>query len=179
MSNKQQELNRHGEEPGAEITVQQGCNVVFLGVLGPLLAIAPSVLLLPSVPSLPTPWKFLLPIIWACFVGLPVTFFWSKTIHERVKELRSKLLEKNLLSEDERKQYPGRLPWMPAWLGIFERAFYSLRVGLDVAGGSAFIGVWVGIKLTGGWQVWSKGTTYGKLYYLPDYWVTPCPSYLE
>jgi hypothetical protein len=145
-----------------KITVKQGCCVVFLGILGSLLAIVPSVLLLPSFPCLPTHCELLLPIIWACFVGWPVTFYWSKAIHERIKDLRLKLIKEKLFSEDELKQDAGRLPWMPAWIGIFERAFYALLIGLNVTGGFAFIGAWVAIKLAGGWQVWSKGSTYGR-----------------
>jgi hypothetical protein len=52
--------------------------------------------------------------------------------------------------------------WIPGWIGFFERALYSLLIGLDVGGGAAFIGVWIGVKLAGGWQSWSKGTTYGR-----------------
>ena len=162
MSDTQQKSNRQSEERGAEITVKQGCGIVFLGILGSLLAIAPSVLLLPSVPYLPTHWKLLLPVMWACFLGWPITLYWSKAIHERIKDLRSKLIKEKLLSKDEIEQYPDRLIWMPAWIGVFERAFYALLIGLDVTGASAFIGAWVGIKLAGGWQVWSKGSIYGR-----------------
>jgi tetrahydromethanopterin S-methyltransferase subunit B len=72
------------------------------------------------------------------------------------------LIKVDGLLEEEKKSYPGRVPWMPAWIGLFERALYCLLIGGNVDGGAAFIGVWVGIKLAGGWQVWSKGTTYGR-----------------
>jgi hypothetical protein len=144
------------------ISVPQGWEVFASGTIGSLLGIVPALMLLPGAPTLPSPWKVVLPICWACFVGWPVTYIWSAALHKRIAALRSELIAAEALTLEERKQYPGRVPWMPAWIGLFERALYCLLIGLDVAGGATFIGVWVGIKLAGGWQVWSKGTTYGR-----------------
>ena len=143
------------------IQLQQGASVLLWGVLGILLAFVPAFLLLPQLPR-PNGFRCaLLSGLWACFVGLPVTYYWSKALHDRLHNLREQLHSANVLLDDEKKQYPGRLRWMPAWLGLFERAFYSILIGLDVAGGAAFVGVWIALKLAGGWQVRSKGTMYG------------------
>jgi hypothetical protein len=66
------------------------------------------------------------------------------------------------LTPEEQEQYPQRLRWQPAWVGIFERAFYCLLIGLHIEGGGAFIAGWVALKMAGGWQLWSRGTTYGR-----------------
>lgn len=154
--------NSQRNQHGAEITVKQGCGVVFVGILGSLLAIIPSTLLLPSFPFVMyTPSKVLIPVIWAVGMGGLITYFWSKAIHERLEILRTRLFEEDLLCEDE-KLAPGRLIWMPVWLGMFERGYYSLLIGLNVSGAATFIGVWVGFKLTSGWQTWGKGTTYSR-----------------
>src|SRR5208337_2276734 len=87
---------------------------------------------------------------------------WSRALHKRVTLLRSQLVSIDALTDEEKALPPGRLEWMPAWVGAFERAFYCLLIGLNVTGGVAFIGVWVGLKSAGGWQIWSKGTTYGR-----------------
>ena len=75
--------------------------------------------------------------------------------------LRSRLERLDLLSDEEKQKHLGRVRWMPAIVGLFERFFYTLLVVLNVSSGASFIAVWVGLKLAGGWQVWSKGTTYG------------------
>ncbi len=155
-------VHPNSEEQVAQVVVKQGDDVLKWGVVGILLACIPAAVLLPGIPSLGPYLAIIGPILWACLVGWPVTFFWSKSLHARIAILREKLLAVNGLQDDEKKSYPGRVPWMPAWVGIFERAFYTVLIGLNVEGGAAFIGVWVGLKLAGGWQLWSTGTTYGR-----------------
>jgi hypothetical protein len=135
---------------------------LFWGIIGSLLALVPATMLLPILRPLISPLRELFPLIWAILVGGLVTFAWSNALHERVTTLGYRLDSLGALAPDEKEQYAARLQWIPGWLGIFERVFYSLLIGLDVTGGAAFIGVWVGIKLAGGWQSWSKGTTYGR-----------------
>ncbi|OOP55902.1 MAG: hypothetical protein AYP45_12095 [Candidatus Brocadia carolinensis] len=146
----------------ARIAVPQGPRVLFWGIFGSLLGSAPALLLLPGVQGPAAPWNVLAPLLWACFVGWPITHYWSASLHDRITLLRKGLITGGWLSPEEQKQYPGRVPWVPAWIGLFERPFFALPTGLDVHGGAAFIGVWIGIKLAGGWQVWSRGSTYGR-----------------
>ena len=149
-------------EAVALVQVPQGAEVLFWGIFGVVLAILPTLLLLPGAPRLHAPWSTIAPILWACFVGWPATYYWSGALHKRIAVLRNELDKVNSLLPEEKKQYPGRVPWMPAWIGLFERAFYAALIGLGVEGAAGFIGVWIGFKLAGGWQVWSKGTTYGR-----------------
>jgi hypothetical protein len=115
MSDSHQPTNKQSEDHEAEIIIKQGGSVLFIGILGSILAIVPSVLLMISCAhSLPTYWKLILPIFWACIVGAVITWFWSGAVHDRIKNIH--------LSDDDPKQSPERLKWMPSWIGIFERA---------------------------------------------------------
>ena len=139
----------------------QKLEVPFLGIVGIVLAIAPALLFLPS-PLTTLPLPILISIVWAPLAGWPVTSAWSKALHKRAASLRNPVDFKGGLNRDVQESETGRVDWIPGWIGFFERALYSLLIGLDVGGGAAFIGVWIGVKLAGGWQSWSKGTTYGR-----------------
>jgi len=110
------------------VRVPQGAEVLFWGIFGVVLAILPILLLLPGAPRLQTPWSTIAPILWACFVGWPATYYWSGALHKRIAVLKNELDKVNSLLPEEKKQYPGRVPWMPAWIGLFERAFYAVLV---------------------------------------------------
>jgi hypothetical protein len=136
--------------------------VKFLGILGVLAAIAPSLLFYFKVPDNWHIWASPLLILYASVLTSWITERWSRALHERAAELRKRLADAELLTDEDRKRpAPGRVPWMPAFVGMFERAFYALLIGFDASSGATFIAVWVGLKLAGGWQLWSKGTTYG------------------
>jgi hypothetical protein len=153
-------VNEDEREQNQHIKIEQGMEVLICGILGILIAFVPTLLL---VYHLPRPFVYLsilLAGLWACLVGLPLTYWWSEAIHKRLDCWRNKLILQKILEEAD-KPYPGRSPWMPAWLGFFERGFYSILIGLDVGGGAAFVGVWIALKMAGGWQVRSKGTGYG------------------
>jgi hypothetical protein len=135
--------------------------VLFWGVFGIFVAIAPAVLFFPS-PLATFPLPILISVVWAALAGWPVTSAWSKALHKRVAPLKSKVDFERGLEHSAQESDAERVDWIPGWLGFFERVLYSLLIGLDVGGGAAFIGVWIGIKLAGGWQSWSKGTTYGR-----------------
>jgi hypothetical protein len=164
--------------PTEEISVSQGWQVFTSGIVGSIFGIAPAIFYTPAWGVLISgnvywvfgiaPGFFLIPgvriitlVSWACLIGIPFTAWWSRALHKRVEFLRLQLNSINAPLE-EQAQHPERLPWMPAWIGVFERAFYCLLIGLNVTGGAAFIGVWIGLKSAGGWQIWSKGTTYGR-----------------
>lgn len=132
-----------------QVNVPQG-RVLLWGIIGIILGSMPTFLLLPEKPIMASPWSFIVPLFWACLMGWPITYCWSASLHKSIADLK------------EKEQDPFRVPWMPIWIGLFERAFYCIIIGLSVKGGAAFISVWVGIKLAGGWQLWSKGTTYGR-----------------
>jgi len=151
-----------GKLKNDDFSIPQGWQVLVWGIVGSLLGIAPAVLLLPGMPVITQPWKVLAPICWACFIGWPVTYYWTDALHKRIADLRKRLESLGILTDEEMKQYPGRVPWLIVWIGLFERAFYAILIGMDIAGGATFIGVWIGIKLAGGWQAWSKGTTHGR-----------------
>ncbi|NVL89488.1 MAG: hypothetical protein HWN69_00640 [Desulfobacterales bacterium] len=146
-----------------EINLPQGRQVAMAGIIGAFFGIAPaSLLLLCTKPLLPKAASIILFTGYAVLIGWPFTYWWSKSIHDRINELHSQLEKRNELDPIERDYLPRRVPWMPAWLGIFERLFYCLLVGFDIASGATFIGVWIGIKVAGGWQLMSKGTTLGR-----------------
>ena len=135
--------------------------VLFWGIVGIAIAIAPAILFFPS-PLTTFPLPIMISVVWAPLVGWPVTSAWSKALHSRVASLRSKVNFEKGLEHNAQESEPERVDWIPGWLGLFERVLFLLLIGLDVGGGAAFIGVWIGIKLAGGWQSWSKGTTYGR-----------------
>jgi len=135
--------------------------VPFLGIVGVALAIAPALLFIPSPLTIP-PLPILISIAWAPLAGWAVTSAWSKALHEQAAFLKNSVDFEHGVKRDVQESEAGRVDWIPGWIGFFERALYSLLIGLDVGGGAAFIGVWIGVKLAGGWQSWSKGTTYGR-----------------
>jgi hypothetical protein len=156
-------MNTEIDKMNHEINIQQSSQVVAAGTIGILFGIAPaSLLLLCSKPMLPQVISIILFTGYAVLIGWPFTYWWSKAIHDRMDELYSQLQERSELDSMEQRYRPRRVPWMPAWLGIFERLFYCLLVGFDIASGATFIGVWIGIKVAGGWQLMSKGTTLGR-----------------
>ncbi len=135
--------------------------VSILGISGILVGIAPAILLLPS-PLTTPPLPILISICWAPLAGIPITSAWAKALHKRVSVLKTHVDFKTGAEPDVQEPEAERVDWIPAWIGFFERLLYSLLIGLDIGGGAAFIGVWIGVKLAGGWQSWSKGTTYGR-----------------
>lgn len=148
-----------------EINLPQQGKVVFWGIIGIIFGIIPSLLLLFCVKQYLTQSFIVIMLTgYAVIIGWPFTYFWSKSINDRMKDLYTQLQGIGELDEFEKNFKPRRVSWMPAWLGIFERMFYCLLVGFDIASGSTFIGVWIGIKLAGGWQLMSKGTTLGRAY---------------
>ena len=150
------------EKPNDPYDVPAGRRVKFWGIFGVLAAIAPSLLFYFKVPD---DWHIgasPLLILYASVLTDWITERWSRALHERADVLRKRLADANLLTNEEKgSPPPGRVRWMPAAVGMFERAFYALLISLDVSSGATFIAVWVGLKLAGGWQLWSKGTTYG------------------
>jgi hypothetical protein len=163
-------VTKNNQRNVLEKDIPQGWKVLICGIIGSFLGILPAAIFIPGVYpvlpgmlALPWLWTVLVPICWACFVGWPITYFWSKWLHERVDEcLRHHLFSAGELTPEEQVQYPRRIRWLPAWLGIFERAFYCLLIGLHIEGGAVFIAGWVALKMAGGWQLWSRGTTYGR-----------------
>lgn len=119
-----------------------GWGLVISGKVYSLFGIAPGFFLIPYV-------KIPVLTCWACIVGIPFTTWWSKALHNRITAQRQ-----------ARAQI--RVQWLPAWIGVFERAFYCILIGYNISGAAALIGVWVGLKSAGGWQKFSKGTTYGR-----------------
>jgi hypothetical protein len=95
--------------------------------------------------------KYLLGYGLSVVVGIPVTYFWSRLLHEVVQGRRA--------PED---QQADRIPWIPLTIGILERAMITTLVGWNVSGAASFIGAWIVVKSAGGWANWSKGTTYGR-----------------
>lgn len=94
-------MTKNNQSNALEKDVPQGWEVLACGIIGSLLGILPAAMLIPGVyPVLsgicmrPWLWTVLVPICWACFVGWPITYFWSKCIHKRVKCLRHELFLK-------------------------------------------------------------------------------------
>lgn len=158
-----------------EVHISQGWEVFVWGILGSIFGIAPAtIVLIPEVrefitsmtsvmPYVMPRWKIqLLLVIWACLTGWFFISRWSDSLHEQVSLLKVRLILNGELTPEEQVQHPVRVPWIPAWTGIFERALYCLLIGFDVPGGATFIGAWVVLKSAGGWQAWSKGTAYGR-----------------
>jgi hypothetical protein len=135
--------------------------VPFWGIVGVALATAPALLFLPS-PLTILPLPILISIVWASLAGWPVTSAWSRALHKQAEFLKNPVDFERGVNRDVQESEAGRVDWIPGWIGFFERTLYSLLIGLDIGGGATFIGVWIGVKLAGGWQSWSKGTTYGR-----------------
>ena len=85
------------------------------------------------------------------FIAMPVTAYWSRRLHAAVVCLRQ-----------DAEEEATRVPWIPLLVGLFERVIITTFVGWNVSGTAGFIGAWVAVKSAGGWQNWSKGTTYGR-----------------
>jgi hypothetical protein len=132
-----------------------------IGTVGVLLAISPALLFLPSPLAIP-PITWIVPLIWAPLAGWPVTSAWSRALHRRAAPLKTPVDFSSAGYREAQEAEAGRVDWIPGWLGFFERILYTLLIGLDIGGGAAFIGVWIGVKTADGWQSWSKGTTYGR-----------------
>lgn len=85
------------------------------------------------------------------FVAMPVTYLWSRALHASVTHLRRPA-----------ERDAERVPWIPFVVGVVERVLVTTLVGWNVSGAAGFIGAWIAVKSAGGWQSWSKGTTYGR-----------------
>ena len=144
-----------------EINVPAGIKIWLWGIFGSLLGIAPAVLLIPKTHLLNSPQYVIFPITWAVLLGGLVTFFWSESLHERTVEFWNKLKKEKELGDEEDRMY-HRVPWMPVCIGLFERTFYSLLIGLNVSSAATFIVGWVILKSGAGVGLWSKGTSYGR-----------------
>ena len=150
----------------ANLDVPQGGRLVLVGAFGMAFAILPALLPLVPLDLAPGPLAVAVPLAWAVLIGLPVAYLWTATLHARMAALRNGLRKVGGLTVDEDRTSPGRVPWMEAWLGLFERAAYAALIGFAVPGAAAFIAIWVALRQAEGWQVWSKGTTYGRSVFL-------------
>jgi hypothetical protein len=131
-------------------------NYIF-GVLGIIFSLPPLATLLPLFSEWPLCGKITLNILWSIIVGIPFTCLWSTALHKRVK-----VFDKKRTDKEKNKGKAGRIPWIPRWIGIFERGFFCVLIGFNIPGAAGFIGAWVGLKLATGWGAWSKGETYGR-----------------
>lgn len=154
-------MRRINRDVSTPYDIEPGRRVVFYGIVGAFLAVAPSALLLVDVPNYLRPWVSVYLVLWACEWGNFFAGRWVDSLNERVALLRARLSLNDQLTDEEEKRPPGRVKWMPATIGYFERAVYSVLIALNPQSGATFIGLWVGLKMAGGWQLWSKGTTYG------------------
>jgi hypothetical protein len=57
-------------------------------------------------------------------------------------------------AEQDPNAKPGHQGYLPAILGVLERLLYIAAL---LAGFAEFIGVWLVLKVAGGWEGWSKG----------------------
>jgi len=152
----------------ANLDVPQGSNLVVIGIAGIVLAVLPALLLVLEIEPSPVALAVAIPVAWAVLLGLPIAHLWSSVLHSRMAALRNGLRKVGGLTAEEDRTSPGRVPWMEAWLGMFERGVYTVLIGLAVPGGAAFIAIWVALKQAEGWTVWSKGTTYGRAVFLSE-----------
>ena len=90
-------------------------------------------------------------------VGIGVfAYFWSKFLFWNIM-----------------KQFPpdrhnidiNGVDWLPALVGVFERAVITTLVIWLPSSTGAFVGGWMMVKAIGGWATISKGTTAGSAYY--------------
>ncbi len=137
------------------------------GVVGFVLGLVPIILLAVTPPgSALLGWGIRVVLfVWAVWIGHIVTSHWSAALHTGIEQLRTTVESGGKPEEDERDQYGKRILWIPGSIGIFERAFYVLLIGLSVSGGATFIGVWITLKVAGGWQNWTKGSRFGRAYF--------------
>jgi hypothetical protein len=86
-------------------------------------------------------------------LAIPATSWWSNYLHAR--------LEEQNVAKVVTDRTPLRIKWIACYIGIAERIIFAVLVGWSVSGAAGFIGSWVLAKQLGGWNTWSKGTTYG------------------
>lgn len=96
---------------------------------------------------------YVLGYVLSVFIAIPVTLCWSRFMHHQASRIRREWgVDKDA----------GRVERFPILIGVLERAIITTLVAYDISGGFAFVGAWVLAKSAGGWQQWSKGTTYGR-----------------
>jgi hypothetical protein len=145
--------------------VSPGPHVLIVAFLGPVVGLAPlglvawgvlAPLLSPNAPSV----VFL--VCWGVGLGAVAGSWWIESLHARVDAWATQLREKYPKAKDGEHDSPLRLPWMPSLLGAFERLIYILLLAFNVESGATFIGVWVALKMAGGWQLMKPGTPVGR-----------------
>ena len=142
--------------------LSQGKGIFWSAFLGLMVVFLPLILFFQPGFAVNLATSIAISSIWALALGTIMTYWFSSTLHNRIKELKP-VLTKGLPKEyKNRKGPPTRLPWIPFWLGIFERILFTLLVGLNVEGAGTFIIAWIGAKLASGWGTWSGGEAYGR-----------------
>lgn len=68
-----------------------------------------------------------------------------------LRHLWLRVLDHNHVS---RKEIERDIVFLPALVGLLERVLYTASI---IAGATEFIGVWLAIKVAGGWRGWSEG----------------------
>jgi len=145
-------------ESNPQLPLPMGSKVLIAGTVGIAMSVAPLLMLIDDCLGSYRRWLVPLVVLWACLIGWPFTYWWSAALHERIDGLKS--VTRGVADADN--DSPQRVAWIPAWIGLFERGVFCLLIGTEVPAAATFIGGWIALKLAGGWQVWSKGTTYGR-----------------
>ena len=94
-----------------------------------------------------------IPWLWIRYelVAVPATLFWSIGLHWALGSYATNC--------DKRAD---RILWIPALVGLFERAVIVLLIGWQVPGAASFIGAWVIGKSGGGWAGWGHKSKYDR-----------------
>lgn len=58
---------------------------------------------------------------------------------------------------EKNEKRPDTIWWIPTSIGIFERAFITLIISINLSGAGSFIAAWIAIKMALGWQSWGRG----------------------
>ena len=140
--------------------VGQGWGILLPAAFGIIVGLAPLWFIIQPNSALNFICSISLSIFWAVVLGAVFTYWFSTSLHDRVKKLRPQLIRGT--NQKNKKGPPIRLPWMPFWIGIFERIFFALIIGFGIEGSGAFIAGWIGIKMASGWGTWSSGEAYGR-----------------
>jgi hypothetical protein len=86
--------------------------------------------------------------------GIPATFGWSELLHRALN------------SRNPDREPPGRIWWIPATVGVFERTLAMTFVLWLPAALGGFMAAWIAVKAAGGWANLAKdGSTEGRAIY--------------
>ncbi len=78
-----------------------------------------------------------------------LTFVWSDYLHHKLR---------GAAAPDDKEAHEPRILWIPALIGVLERALFTIMIAWGVEASGAFCGGWITAKAISGMGPWNGDT---------------------